>query len=85
LRFLKIANDDPGFWNAKGLSYDFYYAFMAFTPADSGLQVLKQLAWNSLKYSCLNYSEKSYSAVLFKASWENFVDYVLTLGKLDAN
>jgi adenosine deaminase CECR1 len=75
----KIANDDPGFWNAKGLSYDFYYAFMAFTPADSGLQVLKQLAWNSLKYSALSQQEKSYAAVLFKTSWDRFIDYVLSL------
>jgi uncharacterized lipoprotein YehR (DUF1307 family) len=54
---------------------------MAFTPADSGLQVLKQLAWNSLKYSALSPTEKSYAAVLFKSSWDKFVDYVLTLEK----
>lgn len=44
-----ISNDDPGFWNAKGLSYDFYYAFMSFTPADAGIKVLKQLVLNSIK------------------------------------
>jgi hypothetical protein len=52
---------------------------MAFTPADSGLQVLKQLAWNSLKYSALSQQERSYAAVLFKASWDKFIDYVLSL------
>lgn len=60
------------------MSYDFYYAFMAFTPADAGLQVLKQLAWNSLKYSALTQKEKSYASVLFKASWDKFIDYVVT-------
>lgn len=44
-----IGSDDPGLWNAKALSYDFYYAFMAFTPANAGLKVLKQLALNSIK------------------------------------
>lgn len=44
-----ISNDDPSFWNAKGLSYDFYYAFMSFSPQDAGLAYLKQLVWNSLK------------------------------------
>jgi adenosine deaminase CECR1 len=78
---LKISNDDPGFWNAKGLSYDFYFAFMAFTPADTGLQVLKQLAWNSLRYSALNTTERVNAARIFKASWEKFIDVVLTYEK----
>jgi len=52
---------------------------MAFTPADTGLQVLKQLAWNSLKYSAMSQQEKRYAAVVFKTSWDKFIDYVLSL------
>lgn len=52
---------------------------MAFTPRDAGLQVLKQLAWNSLKYSTLSQKERSYASVLFKSSWDKFIAYVLTL------
>ena len=52
---------------------------MAFTPADAGLQVLKQLAWNSLKYSAMSLAERSYAAVVFKTSWDKFIDYVMTL------
>ncbi|KAG5669875.1 hypothetical protein PVAND_000166 [Polypedilum vanderplanki] len=74
-----IANDDPGFWNAKGLSYDFYYAFMAFAPSDTGLQILKQLAWNSLKYSAMSQKERSDAAVVFKASWDKFIDSILLM------
>uniref|UniRef100_T1GX78 Adenosine deaminase domain-containing protein n=1 Tax=Megaselia scalaris TaxID=36166 RepID=T1GX78_MEGSC len=33
-----ITADDPGVWNAKGLSYDFYYAFMAMSPIDADLK-----------------------------------------------
>jgi adenosine deaminase CECR1 len=44
-----ISNDDPGFWNARGLSYDMYYAVMAFAPMNAGLKTLKQLVYNSLK------------------------------------
>lgn len=44
-----ISNDDPGFWSAKGLSYDFYYAFMSFAPRNAGLKMLKQLVLNSIK------------------------------------
>lgn len=44
-----ISSDDPGFWNAKGVSYDFYYALMSLTSAETGLSYLKQLVLNSLR------------------------------------
>ncbi|XP_055704481.1 adenosine deaminase AGSA [Phlebotomus papatasi] len=46
---VSISNDDPGFWSAKGLSYDYYYAFMAIAPANAGLETLKKFAWTSLE------------------------------------
>lgn len=44
-----IASDDPGFWGATGLSYDFYYALMSFTGVETGLTYVKQLVLNSLR------------------------------------
>lgn len=44
-----ICSDDPGFWDVKGLSYDFYYAFMAFAPLSAGLETLKKLVWTSVE------------------------------------
>lgn len=54
---------------------------MAFTPADTGLQILKQLSWNSLKYSAMSSEELKYATVVFKAHWEKFIDYILSLKK----
>lgn len=56
---------------------------MAFTPADSGLQVLKQLAWNSIKYSSMTVAEKKYSAMIYKSCWDKFIEYLLNYGKVN--
>ena len=72
-----ICNDDPGFWGSKGLSYDFYYAYMAFAPAYSGLEFLKQLALNSIRFSSLSNKEKSLATVLFKKQWDTFLNDVI--------
>lgn len=78
---LQISSDDPGFWGAKGLSYDFYYAFMALSPANAGVQLLKQLVWNSLKYSAMTPSERDTATVALKAAWDKFIEYILSLEK----
>lgn len=44
-----ISNDDPGFWGVKGLSYDYYYAYMSFYPVFSGLEALKSLVFASIE------------------------------------
>lgn len=72
-----ITNDDPGFWNATGLSYDFYYAIMSFAPNHSGLKTLKQLVWNSIKYSVLRETERKKAYRILEVQWDSFLDRVI--------
>ncbi|XP_030371027.1 adenosine deaminase 2-like [Scaptodrosophila lebanonensis] len=72
-----ICNDDPGFWNAKGLSYDFYYAIMSLAPNNAGLRLLKTLVWNSVRYSLLEEGERRRAYELLEKSWSRFIDKVL--------
>uniref|UniRef100_D3TQW4 Adenosine deaminase n=1 Tax=Glossina morsitans morsitans TaxID=37546 RepID=D3TQW4_GLOMM len=72
-----ICNDDPGFWGAKGLSYDYYYAIMSLASNQSGLRMLKQLVWNSINYSTLNKTEKELANGTLKRQWDLFLDDIL--------
>ncbi|EFN85554.1 adenosine deaminase 2 [Harpegnathos saltator] len=68
-----ISNDDPALWGAKGLSYDFYEAFMGIMSAGSDLRSLKKLALNSFAYSSMNRSEKQNAITRWHAKWDVFV------------
>lgn len=72
-----ICSDDPGFWNAKGLSYDFYYAIMSLAPNNAGLRVLKSLVFNSIRYSILSELEQQRAYQLLELSWARFIEKVL--------
>ncbi|EDV42744.1 uncharacterized protein Dana_GF16876 [Drosophila ananassae] len=72
-----ICSDDPGFWNAKGLSYDFYYAIMSLAPNNAGVRLLKTLAWNSIRYSTLTVEEQTRAFQILELTWSRFIDKVL--------
>lgn len=72
-----ISSDDPGFWNAKAISYDFYYVFMAMASADADLRLLKQLVWNSIDYSVLTITERRTAAYILNKQWDKFISYVI--------
>ncbi|XP_034178804.2 adenosine deaminase [Osmia lignaria lignaria] len=71
-----ISNDDPGFWDAEALSYDFYQAFMALMSAHSDLKALKQLAMNSISYSSMTDAEKKDAFAIWEKKWDTFVGSV---------
>ncbi|KAJ3664239.1 hypothetical protein Zmor_008423 [Zophobas morio] len=72
-----IGNDDPSIWNATGLSYDWYVVFMAMTPKNKGLEVLKQLAINSIRYSAMDKEEKNDAMKRWQQQWNNFLIDIL--------
>jgi adenosine deaminase CECR1 len=72
-----VTCDDPSFWGAKGLSYDWYMVFMAMTPRDGDLRILKQLALNSFLYSSLTAEDMPYAIALLEGRWDDFIHDIL--------
>lgn len=69
-----LSSDDPGAWEAKPLSDDFYVAFLAASSKHSDLRLLKTLVTNSLKYSALDQVRKEQALNKFDLQWNTFVD-----------
>lgn len=72
-----ISNDDPSFWGARALSYDFYEAFVGIMSSKADLRSLKQLALNSIVHSSLNDTEKNLAYQVWAARWRKFVRYIV--------
>lgn len=72
-----ISSDDPGIWGARGLSYDFYMAFMALAGEDADLRLLKKLAINSIELSAMTQVEKSKASNLWRQKWDAFIQKLL--------
>ncbi len=71
-----ISADDPGLWGAKGLSYDFYSAFMAMASKSADLRLLKKLALNSLEFSTLDGPQLDQCKTIFENQWGAYVERV---------
>ncbi|XP_067655059.1 adenosine deaminase AGSA-like isoform X2 [Haliotis asinina] len=70
---LVVSSDDPAAWGALPLSHDFYMAYMAMTREDAGLEVLKQLAINSIQYSAMTSDEKMEAMKKWEKMWTEFI------------
>lgn len=68
-----ITSDDPSLWGAKGLSYDWYVAFMAMSSRHSDIRLLKQLAYNSILYSSMDLHEKEVALKRWENDWQKFL------------
>ncbi|XP_071099548.1 adenosine deaminase AGSA-like [Haliotis cracherodii] len=74
---LVVSSDDPAAWGALPLSHDFYMTYMAMTREDAGLEVLKQLAINSIQYSAMTSSEKMEAMKKWERKWNEFIMEIL--------
>jgi len=72
-----IASDGPGIWGSRGLSHDFYYAFMALGGARADLRFIKQLAINSIIYSSMSTDEKALALSRWSESWTEAIDAIV--------
>lgn len=68
---IAISSDDPQIFNYKGLTYDFWSAYMAW---ELDLRQLKIMTLNSLVYSALNPNEKDKAIKYFLNEWDNWVE-----------
>lgn len=72
-----ITCDDPSLWGAKGLSYDWYLAFMGLASKDADLRLLKQFALNSIVYSGMEMFEKYVAMEKWQQDWDTFINQIL--------
>nr|XP_054761208.1 adenosine deaminase AGSA-like [Lytechinus pictus] len=74
-----VSSDDPIVWEALPLSHDYYMAFMAMSGESTGLNLLKQLAMNTIKYSAMTQAEKSAASTLWQAKWDRFITEMIAM------
>ena len=68
-----ISSDDPGLWDAKGLSYDYYSVFMAMASKTMDLKLIKKLVQNSLEYSELKGEKLERCGSIVTHQWNNYM------------
>ena len=75
---LTVSPDDPAFWGAVGVSYD-WFQFAVASGNETGLGMLKQLAINSWVHSALNATEVADGLAEWEVRWSAWVERVARL------
>lgn len=70
-----ISPDDPALFGYEGVTEDYWELFMAFDTLN--LAGLKQLIWNSVKYSAIADEEKEKAMTVIKRLWEEWVEWAV--------
>jgi len=76
-----ISSDDPGFWGATAVNYDWWVAFVVAGEACAGIGLLKQLAINSIEQSLLTKGERAAVMSEWQRRWGQYVDWVVSQAK----
>ncbi|KAL7295926.1 hypothetical protein TKK_0010962 [Trichogramma kaykai] len=72
-----VSSDDPGLWAARGLSYDFYEAFLGIMSRRADLKVFKKLVYNSIQYSAMSKEDKWKALDIWLNKWQAFINKYL--------
>ncbi|PIL24492.1 hypothetical protein GSI_14247 [Ganoderma sinense ZZ0214-1] len=70
-----LCSDDPAVFGNMGLSFDFFQVFVASDV--HGLATLRELVWDSIRYSALEDDEQTEAFTLLERQWNTFVRYIL--------
>ncbi|KAI0707925.1 Metallo-dependent hydrolase [Earliella scabrosa] len=70
-----LSSDDPAMFGNMGLSFDFFQVLVA--SEITGLLTLREMARDSLKFSCLDADDQARALALYERRWSAFVDWVI--------
>ncbi|RDX47025.1 Metallo-dependent hydrolase [Lentinus brumalis] len=70
-----LCSDDPAVFGNMGLTFDFFQVFVA--SEVNGLITLRELVWDSIRFSNLDEEEKGRALSLLEKRWAQFVRHVL--------
>ncbi|KAM5538028.1 hypothetical protein V8D89_008225 [Ganoderma adspersum] len=71
-----LSSDDPAIFGNMGLSFDFFQVLVS--SEVTGLMTLREMARDSIKYSCLDLDEQTRALSLYDKRWLTFVDWVVS-------
>lgn len=72
---IALSSDDPAIFGNMGLSFDFFQVLVS--SEVTGLITLREMARDSIRYSCLDLDERTRALSLYDQRWLTFIDWVI--------